>query len=221
MTDYSFFQSISFDLLPKSKEKSRNVDGNVYLLEMQGSSSISVLDSTMKRLTNKYATCGWQGSKVSDYSAYSKGWRGKVWDVIVLRACLSYLQKIGFGRSNALEMIRNKIYMTDGFATSMGRPAGTKGESVGDGRKSNGTKKTFKLGKHNRQWMQIALCKSTCAVIDLCSDMRMVYAANHHKKAYKWSRQKNLTFISMVNPLPEFSLPSMREFFYEDHEEVL
>lgn len=187
-------------------------NGDEYLLQLAGKTSVAFLDSTLERLGKKYCTKGFLGTKQSSYNMFAKNWKGFVWDILILRATTNYLMHEGFSYTTSLEIIREIIYTNIYPKHIDGRPSGIKGEKVGDGRKKNGTRKNFKLGNYNRQWVQCNLTNSVGYVLDMVGE----YRKNKTGRSYTWSRQKNATFMSMVNIHENYHHPRMSEFFYAD-----
>ena len=194
----------------KTKKKENN--GDEYLLQIAGKTSVAFLDSTLKRLAEKYCTKGFLGTKQSNYNAVSNGWNGMVWDVLILRACTNYLIHEGYSYTNATEIIREIIYQNVYPTHTEGRPEGVKGERIGDGRKKNGTRKKFNLGTHKREWVQCNITNAVGTILDMMGSYRQVKT----HRSYTWSRQKIVTFMSMASVHENYHHPRMEEFFYTE-----
>lgn len=185
---------------------------DAFLLLMAGKTSVAFLDSTLKRLAEKYCTRGYLGTKQCDYNAISGGWSGFAWDIMLMRASVNYLLHEGYSYQDAVSIIREIIYVHIYPIHAEGRPEGVKGEKVGDGRKKNGTRKKFSLGKHKREWVQVGMSNAVGIILDLMG----AYRQQKTGRAYSWSRQKIATFMSMTNKHENYRHPRMEEFFYSD-----
>ena len=214
---WAFFNAMSLTEGAKNpKYRSPKYDakrcGDSYLLEYSGDTCTEILDSTLKRMMIKYTACGYMGSSQSCYRKSAHGWQGHLWDIAVMRMTYNYLLHEGFTSAIAIEIIREHIYQSIYHAKSTGRPAGKKGESVGDGRKANGIRKKFMLGKQKREWIEIGLSKQVSTLIDLMS----AYRKSKNNRNWSWSRQKVLTFMSRINVHPDYIHLHPSNFFYSD-----
>lgn len=195
------------------KMKNENkLHSDAFLLLMAGKTSVAFLDSTLKRLAEKYCTRGYLGTKQSDYNSISGGWSGFAWDIMLMRASVNYLMHEGYNYQDAVSIIREIIYVNVYPIHKEGRPEGVKGEKVGDGRKKNGTRKKFNLGKHKREWVQIGMTNAIGTILDMMG----AYRQHQTGRSYVWSRQKIATFMSMSNKHEQYHHPRMEEFFYSD-----
>lgn len=201
----------------RNRRKPKYKAESAFILELEGSTSISILESTANRLVSKYTTCGWRGPHQHAYKNFATGWNGNLWNIVVLRACHNFLQATGMTHAAASNLIRNQIYLAMSF-NGQGRPAGVRGERRGDGRKTHGTNREFVVGQYKRKWIQIPMSNSVAAVLDCCNALRIRFAVSIKVKSFDWSRQKNLTFLSMANKVPGHKTPLMSEFFFQDAE---
>lgn len=211
-----FFKNMDIHQKPKKRKKRKAPKApDAFFLELDGSTSVSVLDSTMNRLVSKYTTCGWKGPKQSAYRSYAAGWGGHLWDIVILRACHNFLQATGLSHADASNLIKDQILLAS-CDNGQGRPAGVRGERRGDGRKTHGTNREFVLGDNPRRWLQVGITNSTASVLDMCNLLRIRFSESRKRRSTDWSRQKNLTFMSMANKVPGYSIPLMSEFFFQD-----
>lgn len=168
-----------------------------------GNTSASVLESTLQRLVNKHGNnIQWAGHKQHLYSQESNGWRGMVWDVLVLRAVTNFLiSSAKMTQEDARNWVRSVIDLDilEGGG-KVGRPAGTKGEKMGNGRKSHPTGTVFLVAdegdgvEYVRCWQQIQFTNRCGILIDCVANW---YEQN--RKGVSHSRQKILTIISRIN----------------------
>lgn len=210
-----FFKNMDINGTKKRKKRQAPKAQDAFLLELDGSTSISVLDSTANRLVSKYTNCGWKGPKQCAYASWAAGWQGHLWDIVILRACHNFLQATGMSHAAASTLIKDQILLAS-CEHEQGRPAGVRGERRGDGRKSHGTNREFVSGQYKRKWIQIPLSNSVAAVLDCCNALRIRFAVSRKGKSVDWSRQKNLTFMSMANLVQGYRIPLMSEFFFQD-----
>lgn len=199
----------------RNRRKPKYKAENVFILELEGSTSISILESTANRLVSKYTTCGWLGPHQHAYKNFAAGWQGHLWDIVILRACHNFLRATGMSHSAASNLIKDHIYLAMSY-NGQGRPEGVRGERRGDGRKTHGTNREFVAGQYKRKWIQIPMSNSVAAVLDMCNVLRIRFAVSRNGKSFDWSRQKNLTFLSMANKIPGYRIPLMSEFFFQD-----
>lgn len=212
----AFFRNMDINGTKKRKKRQAPKAPDAFLLELDGSTSISVLDSTANRLVSKYTNCGWKGPKQCAYASWAAGWQGHLWDIVILRACHNFLQATGLSHFEASNLIKDQILLASCEQHGQGRPAGVRGERRGDGRKTHGTKREFILGGNSRQWLQIGITNSTASVLDMCNLLRIRFSESRKRRSTDWSRQKNLTFLSMANKVPGYRIPLMSEFFFQD-----
>lgn len=199
----------------RNRRKASKKADNAYILELEGSTSISILESTANRLISKYTQCGWKGTRQSAYRSYAAGWQGHMWDIVILRACHNFLQATGMSHAAASTLIKDQILLAS-CEHGQGRPAGVRGERRGDGRKTHGTNREFVSGQYKRKWIQIPMSNAVATVLECCNALRIRFAISRNGKSFDWSRQKNLTFMSMANKVPGYRIPLMSEFFFND-----
>ena len=216
MNQHEYLKNVNIHQNHKKRNRRKTPKApDAFLLELDGVTSLSALDSTMNRLVSKYTTCGWKGPKQCAYASYAAGWSGHLWDIVILRACHNFLQATGLSHADASNLIKDQIFLAPG-EQGQGRPAGVRGERRGDGRKTHGTRREFNLSGNTRQWLQVGITNSTASVLDMCNLLRIRFSESRKRRSTDWSRQKNLTFLSMANKVPGYRIPLMSEFFFQD-----
>lgn len=199
---------------PKKRTKKYNPDkaGDAYLLEFAGNTTTEVLQTTLKRMMRTYTTVGYLGDKQHCYNRIAYGWQGHLWDIAVMRMTYNYLLHEGYKSGVAIDIIKDHIYQSVYPVQRTGRPAGKKGEAVGDGRKSNGVRKVVKRDGRIITWIEIGLAKQVATLIDLMS----AYRQHKTHRTWSWSRQKVLTFMSRIKVHPDYTHLHPSNFFHSD-----
>lgn len=169
-----------------------------FMYEMTGKTSISVLESSLKRMVTTYGVnVEYIDHKINSYKKYSHGF-DNIWDAMITRGCINVLMSCGMTEMAAIASIRTILYIGVG-SSSQGRKEGVKGERMGEGRKSHGTNKKFSVKSNDkiyvREWKQISLSNRSGALLDFVAE----FYANYKPNAILYSRQKMITLMSRMN----------------------
>lgn len=168
-----------------------------FMYEMTGKTSASILESSLKRMVDTYGVnVEYIDHKINSYKKYSAGF-DNIWDVMITRGCINVLMSCGMTEMAAIASIKTIMYIGVG-SSSQGRHKGVKGERKGEGRKSRGTNKIFKIKQddkiYEREWKQISFSNRSGALLDFVAE----FYATYRPANIKWSRQRMITLMSRM-----------------------